>query len=59
MLPEDDAAEILDNSDATLMGQRISADVAAVGREDSQTDRVAAKQRLAGQDDGGLGVLEI
>src|SRR5258707_3983455 len=47
MLRENGAAEIPEHRKATLMGQRISADVMAVRREDTETDVVAAKQRFA------------
>jgi len=59
MLRENGAAEIPEHRKATLMGQRISADVMAVRREDSETDGVAAKQCLARPDDGSLRALGV
>jgi hypothetical protein len=41
------------------MGQRVSADVMAVCRENSEADDVAAKQRRARSDDVGFRPLRV
>src|SRR4030088_1622068 len=51
MFRQNCAAEILEHREATLMGQRVSADVMAVCRENSEADGVVAKQGLARPDD--------